>query len=77
MIPKTNWKISDEKCSKGLVYLERRWKSKSGTFTERKLVGEGQVQTILERIDRHELIHSTWKEIRIQRPYLDETTNNK
>ena len=48
MTLKRDWTRSNEPCSKGLTYLDRVWKTKSGNFTERKLVGESQINNYIE-----------------------------
>ena len=45
---KRDWTRSNEPCPKGLAYIDRVWKDNDGNFTERKLVGEGQLNNYIE-----------------------------
>ena len=44
----STWTRSYEPCPKGLAYIDRVWTDNDGNFTERKLVGEGQLNNYIE-----------------------------
>jgi hypothetical protein len=45
---KRDWTRSNEPCPKGLAYIDRVWTDNDGNFTERKLVGESEINNYIE-----------------------------